>query len=154
MANVAAICSTFKQELLCGLHCLGTTEARNRTTADVLKAALYYETEGDLGAATTVYTTHGEVTTDGGYTTGGATVTNATEPGLTTTTAWWTPSGNLQWTSFTKVAFDALLLYNDSFATKRAIAVFNFGSQTVTAGTFTLTMPTNDASTGLIRLGD
>ena len=153
MANVAAICSTFKQELLCGLHCLGTTEARNRTTADVLKAALYYAT-GTLGATTAAYTTDNEVTTSGGYTTAGATVTNASEPNRTTTTAWWTPSEALVWTSFTKVAFDALLLYNDSFATKRAIAVFNFGSQTVTAGTFTLTMPTNDASTGLIRLGD
>ena len=48
-------------------------------------------------------------------------------------------------------AFDALLIYNSTQSNK-AVSVHTFGSQTVTAGTFTLTMPTNDASTGLIRL--
>jgi hypothetical protein len=49
-------------------------------------------------------------------------------------------------------AFDALLIYNDTSAGKNAVGVFTFGSQTVTAGNFSLTMPTNDSSTGLIRL--
>jgi hypothetical protein len=35
---------------------------------------------------------------------------------------------------------------------KLEVAVFTFGSQTVTAGTFTLTMPANDATNGLIRI--
>lgn len=152
MANVAAICSTFKQQLLLGNHAFGTCETRDRTTADAFKAALYFAT-GSLGAGSTVYTTDGEVTTGDGYTTAGADVT-AGAPGLTTTTAHWTPGASLVWTSFTHAAFDGLLIYNDSFATKRAVAVFNFGEQTVTAGTFSLTMPTADASTGLIRLGD
>ena len=49
-------------------------------------------------------------------------------------------------------AFDAVLLYNFSNTAGNAVAVFTFGSQTVTAGTFTLTMPTNDLTTGLLRL--
>ena len=49
-------------------------------------------------------------------------------------------------------AFDAVLLYNDSNTAKAAVAVFTFGSQSVTAGTFNLTMPTNDLTTGLLRI--
>ena len=48
--------------------------------------------------------------------------------------------------------FDAMLLYNDTSATKLAVAVFTFGSQTVTAGTFTLTMPAHVAATALVRI--
>jgi hypothetical protein len=48
-------------------------------------------------------------------------------------------------------AFDAVLLYNSTQGDK-AISVHTFGSQTITAGTLTLTMPTNDATTGLIRI--
>ena len=45
-----------------------------------------------------------------------------------------------------------MLLYNDTQSGDPAIAVYTFGSQTITAGTFTLTMPTNDGTTGLLRL--
>jgi hypothetical protein len=44
-----------------------------------------------------------------------------------------------------------VLLYN-STQSNRAIGVYTFGAQTITAGTFTLTMPTNDATNALIRL--
>jgi hypothetical protein len=47
-------------------------------------------------------------------------------------------------------AFDAVMIYSTT-DTNRNLGVFTFGSQTITAGTFTLTMPTNDSSTGLIR---
>jgi hypothetical protein len=83
------------------------------------------------------------------------TVTNANLPantGGTGIVAFWTPSASLAWTGVTIAAFDAMLLYNDSITAKNAVAVFTFGSQTVTAGNFTLTMPTNDLTTGLIRL--
>jgi hypothetical protein len=49
-------------------------------------------------------------------------------------------------------AFDAVLIYNDTASGKNAVSVHTFGAQTVTAGTFTLTMPTNDASNALIRI--
>jgi len=48
-------------------------------------------------------------------------------------------------------AFDAVLLYNSTQSNK-AISVHTFGSQTITAGTFTLTMPANSTSAALIRL--
>jgi hypothetical protein len=53
-------------------------------------------------------------------------------------------------TSFTAAAFDAVLIYNST--TGKPVCVNTFGSQTITAGTFTLTMPTNDQTTGLVRL--
>jgi len=43
------------------------------------------------------------------------------------------------------------VLYNSSQGSKQ-ISVHTFSSQSVTAGTFTLTMPTNDASNALLRI--
>lgn len=150
MANTQAICTSFKQELLSGIHALGTTVVRGATTADTVKAALYLAS-ATVNAATTAYSATGEVSGTG-YTAGGATVTNATAPASTGTTAFWTPSASITWTTVTlSTAFDAVLLYNSSQSNK-AISVHTFGSQTVTAGNFTLTMPTNDATNGLIRI--
>jgi hypothetical protein len=47
--------------------------------------------------------------------------------------------------------FDCVLIY-DSSRTNNTISTHTFGSQTVTAGTFTITMPTNDASNALVRI--
>jgi hypothetical protein len=44
-----------------------------------------------------------------------------------------------------------VLLYNVTQGNK-AIAAYTFGSQTMTAANFSLTMPTNDATTGLLRI--
>jgi hypothetical protein len=147
MANTTAMCTSFKGELLTGTHNF------TPSTGSTFKAALYFAT-GTLGAATTAYSTTNEVTnTSGtGYTAGGVTVTNANAPATSGTTAYWTPSASFTWTALTvTTAFDAVLIYNSS-ASNKAVSVHNFGSQTVTAGTFTLTMPTNDATTGLLRL--
>ena len=149
MANTQAICNSFKSEQLCGIHALGTTVVRGATTKDTLKGALYLAS-ASLGAGTTVYSATGEITGTN-YTAGGATVTNATEPSVSGSTGIWTPSASLVWANLTQAtAFDALFLYNSTQSNK-AIAVYNFGSQTITAGTFTLTMPTNDASNALLR---
>ena len=149
MANVQASSTSFKVEVLNGIHALGTTVIRAATTLDSFKAALYFAT-ASLGAGTTAYSATGEVTGTG-YTAGGIAVTNATAPTSTGTTAFWTPSAALAWTTVTIAAFDAVLLYNSTQSNK-AVATFTFGSQTVTAGNFTLNMPTNDATTGLLRL--
>lgn len=150
MANTTAICTSFKTELMTGHHALGTTVVRAGTGADTIKAALYLAS-ATYNAATTAYSATGEVSGTN-YTAGGVTVTNATAPNNSGTTAFWTPSANLAWTTVTlSTAFDAVLFYNSS-QSNRAISVHNFGSQTVTAGNFTLTMPTNDASTGLVRI--
>lgn len=155
MANTQALCTSFKGELLIGNHQLGacTLTSRGSLTAptkDTVKAALYLAS-ATYNAATTAYSTTGEVTGTN-YTAGGVTVTNATDPSTSGTTAIWTPSASLAWTTVTlSTAFDAVLLYNSSQSNK-AISVHTFGSQTVTAGNFTLTMPTNDASNALIRI--
>lgn len=149
MANTQAMATSFKVEMLNGHHAFGVSVTRGGTGADTFKAALYF-TVGNLGESTTVYSTTDEIT-DASYTAGGINITNATVPAETGTTAFWTPSGTLQWTSFTEEAFDAVLFYNSTQSNK-AVAVFNFGNQTVDNGTFTLNMPTNDATTGLIRI--
>jgi hypothetical protein len=150
MANTQALCTSFKGELLTGTHNFGTGVTRASTAADTFKAALYLAS-ATVNASTTAYSSTGEVTGTN-YTAGGATVTNATAPTTSGTTAYWTPSASISFSNVTlSTAFDAVLIYNSSQSNK-AVSVHTFGSQTVTAGTFTLTMPTNDSSTGLIRL--
>lgn len=152
MANTQAFCSQAKVDLMNGLHALGASVVRAATTKDSYKAALYLAT-ASRGAGDTVYNTTGELAGTGNYTQGGIAVTTGTAPTLSGTTAIFTPSASLSWSSFTSSgAFDAVLIYNDTSATKLALAVYTFGSQSITAGTFTLTMPTNDASNALLRI--
>lgn len=152
MANTQAMCTSFKVDLLNAVHAFNGTgvPAHTASTADTFKAALF-TTAGSLGAATTAYSSTNEVS-GSGYTAGGVTVTFGTAPSSTSTTAFITPSASITFSSVTlATAFDAVLIYNSTQSNK-AVSVHTFGSQTVTAGTFTLTMPTNDSSTGLIRL--
>ena len=148
------------QQLMVGEHQLGTATLVSRTsltapTTDTLKAALYLTT-ATVNAATTAYSASNEVSGTG-YVAGGVTVTNATAPNSTNTTAtagvaFFTPSASITYTTVTlSTAFDAVLIYNSTQSNK-AISVHTFGSQTITAGTFTLTMPSNTTSTALIRL--
>ena len=150
MANTQAMTTSFKGEILTGTHNFGVAPIRAASTADAFKAALYLAS-ATMNAASTAYTATGEVTGTN-YSAGGVAVTNATVPATSGTTAYWTPSASLTYTTVTlSTAFDAVLIYNNTQSNK-AVSVHTFGSQTVTAGTFTLTMPTNDASTGLIRI--
>ena len=139
MANTQAVCTSAKVDAL-------TAIAAN---ADTIKAALYLAT-ATINAATTAYTATGEASGTG-YTAGGVNTTHTVAASSTGTTAFWTPSASIVYTTVTLTAFDCVLLYNSSQA-NRAIAAYTFGSQTVTAGNFTLTMPTNDATTGLLRI--
>ncbi|MDN7541945.1 hypothetical protein [Burkholderia cenocepacia] len=150
MANSQAMCTSFKGELLSGIHALGTTVTRGGTTADTIKAALYLTT-ASIGAATTAYSATGEVSGTN-YTAGGVTVTNANAPATGGTTGYWTPSASIVFSNVTlSTAFDTVLLYN-STQSNRAISAHTFGAQTITAGTLTLTMPTNDQNNALLRL--
>ncbi len=147
-------------QLMLGEHQLGTATLVSRTsltapTTDTLKAALYL-VSATYNASTTAYSATGEVSGTG-YTAGGITVTNATAPTSTNTSAtagvaFFTPSASLVYTTVTlTTAFDTVLLYNSTQSNK-AISVHTFGSQTITAGTFTLTMPANTTAAALIRL--
>ena len=149
MANTQSMCTSFLSELMLGNQNFTTG------TGNSYKAALYL-VSATIDAATTVYTVTGEVSGTN-YVAGGIAVTNGTSPlstNSTTTagTAYWTPSASLVYTTVTlTTAFNAVLLYNSTNSNK-AVSVHTFGSQTVTAGTFTLTMPVNAVATGLIRL--
>ena len=155
MANTQSMCTSFMGELMTATHNFGTAPIRAATTADTFKAALYL-TSSTINASTTVYTSTGEVTGTG-YTPGGVTVTNATAPIATNSSstagvAYWTPSASITYTTVTlTTAFDAVLIYNSTQSDK-AVSVHTFGSQTITAGTFTLTMPSNTTTTALLRL--
>ena len=151
MANTQAMCTSFKVDLLNAVHAFSTSvPAHTAGTADTFKAALYLAS-ATVNASTTAYSSTGEVTGTN-YTAGGVTVTFGTPPSTSGTTAFVTPSASIAYSNVTlSTAFDAVLIYNSTQSDK-AVSVHTFGSQTVTAGTFTLTMPTNDSSTGLIRL--
>ena len=158
MANTQSMCTSFLGELMTATHNFGTAPIRAATTADTFKAALYFAS-ATVNASTTAYSATGEVTnTSGsGYTAGGTTVTNGTAPTATNSsstagTAYWTPTASFSWSALTvTTAFDAVLIYNSSQSNK-AVSVHTFGSQTITSGTFTLTMPSNTTSTALLRL--
>ena len=145
--------TSFKVELLNGIHAFGTSVVRAGTTADSFKAALYLAS-ATTNASNTVYTVTGEVSGTN-YTAGGVDLTGSPDwiaPTSSGTTAYTTPTANFVFTTVTlSTAFDAVMIYNSTQGNK-AVRVHTFGSQTVTAGTFTLTMPTNDATTGLIRI--
>ena len=155
MANTQSMCTSFMGELMTATHNFGTAPIRAASTADTFKGALYLAS-ATINASTTAYTVTGEVS-GAGYSAGGVTVTNATPPTATNSSAtagvaYWTPSASLTYTSVTlTTAFDAVLIYNSSQSNK-AVSVHTFGSQTITAGTFTLTMPSNTTSTALLRL--
>jgi len=149
MANTQAMCTSFMEELMTATHDF------TPSTGDSFKAALFLAS-ATVNASTTAYSTTGEVTGTN-YTAGGIAVTNATAPDSTNSSAtagvaYWTPSASLTYTNVTlSTAFDAVLIYNSTNSDK-AVSVHTFGSQTVTAGTFTLTMPTNNTTNALLRL--
>ena len=126
--------TSFKKELYEAIHDL---------TTDVLKIALY-TASADLNEATTAYSTSNEVTGTG-YVAGGVTLTGVTV----------SSSGYTAYVDFADVVFGAAvtarcaLIYNSSKA-NRSIAVLDFGSDKTSAN-FTITMPSNDASSALIR---
>jgi hypothetical protein len=126
--------TSFKKELYQGVHDLST---------DTLKIALY-TANADLNADTTVYSTTNEVTGTG-YVAGGVALTGVTI----------SSSGYTAYVDFADVVFNAAvtarcaLIYNVTQGNK-SIAVLDFGSDKTSAN-FTITMPTNTASTALIR---
>lgn len=143
-----AMCVSYKKELFTATH------DHTNTTGDVFKIALYTSSSTN-SKATTAYTATNETTNDAGaaYVAGGFAWTAAQN----TTPIAGTTSAYLSWTtdpSWTVASFTAnsALIYNSS-AANAAVCVLTFGGdQTVTAGTFTIVLPTNGESTSIIRL--
>lgn len=144
MAITTAMCNSFKQELLGGVHDLDT---------DTLKVALIQDSPtGTYGAATTNYsdiTGNTDEAVGTNYTAGGQ---NLDSPVITL-------SGSTAFVDFADEVFsdltisaDGCIIYNASQGNK-AIAVFDFGGTvTSTSGDFTLVFPTADASNAVIRI--
>ena len=155
MANTQAMTTSFMGELMTATHNFGTAPVRATGATDSFKAALYLTT-ATVNASTTAYSASNEVSGTG-YSAGGVAVTFGTPPTATNSSAtagvaFVTPSASITYTTVTlATAFDAVLIYNSTQADK-AVSVHTFGSQTITAGTFTLTMPTNNTTSALIRL--
>jgi len=155
MANTQAMTTSFMGELMTATHNFGVAPIRAVTTVDTFKAALYLTT-ATVNASTTAYSASNEVSGTG-YSAGGVAVTFGTPPTATNSSAtagvaFVTPSASITYTTVTlATAFDAVLIYNSTQSNK-AVSVHTFGSQTITAGTFTLTMPSNTTTTALIRL--
>ena len=155
MAITQAICTSFKQEILQGIHNLtigsrgGTTTTTG--TGNTFKLALY-TSSATLGASTTAFTTTNEVSGTG-YSSGGGTLTNVTP----------TTSGTTALTDFADLTFSSssitargAMIYNSSTtagSANRAVLILDFGGdKTSTAGDFTIQFPTADSSNAIIRI--
>jgi hypothetical protein len=148
MAISQAMATSFKVDLLNGIHAFGTTVTRGSTNADTFKIALY-TSSATLDATTTAYTVTNEVSGTG-YSAGGNTLTVAQTPTSTSTTAW-LDFADTTWSSATITANGALI-YNDTQSDK-AVAVLAFGGdKTSTNGDFTVVFPTADSSNAIIRI--
>jgi hypothetical protein len=136
------MCTSFKQELLEGVHDF-------QSGGNTFKLALY-DNNASFDASTTAYTATNEVGDSGTYSAGGGSLTNV-NPTTSSTTAF-TDFDDLSFTSATITARGALI-YNDTAAGDPSVVVLDFGSdKTSTSGTFTIVFPTADASNAIIRI--
>ena len=150
MALSQTLTTSFKVEILDGIHNFGTGVVRATTAADTFKIALY-STLASLDSTTTVYSTTEEVTGTG-YTAGGNTLVISQAPTSTNTeTIAWLNFDNSSWANASFSAAGALI-YNSTQGNK-AVAVLNFGgTKTVSNQTFTVTFPASTSSAAIIRI--
>ena len=141
-----AMCNSFKQELLGGVHDLDT---------HTLKIALIKPSPtSNFNKATTNYsdlTANSDEATGTNYTAGGQALDS---PVLSIPSGSDTAIVDFADEVFSNLTISAAgaLLYNSS-ASNKAIAVFSFGSNVAsTAGDFTVIFPTADASNAVIRI--
>jgi hypothetical protein len=150
MAITTAMCTSFKKELLEAVHNFLLSGG------DTFKLALYAISSGGkssttatLGAATTAFTTTGEVASSGSYVTGGGSLTRI-DPASSGTTGY-TDFADISFTTATITARGALI-YNSSDSNKAVCALDFGGNKTSTAGTFAIAFPAAAASTAIIRI--
>jgi hypothetical protein len=141
MAITQAMCTSFKKELLEGVHNF------KNSGGSTFKLALF-TSSASLDAATTAYSTSNEVSGTG-YSAGGSALTRV-DPSTSGTTAL-TDFADLTFSTATITANGAVI-YNDG-ASDAAVIVLAFGGdKTSTAGDFTIQFPTADASNAIIRI--
>jgi len=145
MAISQAMCTSFKKELLEGVHNF------KNSGGSTFKLALFTES-ASLGAATTAYASSGinEVANGNGYSTGGNTLTRV-DPTTSGVTAF-TDFANTTFSNSTLTANGAMI-YNDSVSGDPAVIILAFGSnKSSSSGDFTVQFPTPDASSAIIRI--
>ena len=143
MAIAQTMCTSFKVALLDGEMDFSSN------TSQTYKIALF-TSDASLDADTTAYAVTNEASGTG-YTAGGATLTIATNPTSTSGTAYLTFS-TVTWTTSSITARGALI-YRSSGTGNNAVAVLDFGADKTTLGsTFTVTFPTADNNTAIIRI--
>lgn len=141
MAISTAFCTSFKQELMQGLHDF------DNPGGNTFKIALY-TSSATLGASTTAYSATNEVSGTG-YTAGGNTLTAVT-PTTSGTTAY-TDFADTTWSNATITANGALI-YNAN-SSNASCVVLAFGSdKTSSNGDFTIVFPTANATDAIIRI--
>jgi hypothetical protein len=141
MAITAAVCNSFKKELLDG--------SGTHLAADTYKIALY-TSSATLSKSTTAYSATNEVGNSGDYVAGGQALSGfaVVLDGDVAIMDW---TADPLWTGATITARGALI-YNSSKSNK-ALAVLDFGGDiTSTAGNFLVTLPAAAASTAIIRI--
>lgn len=144
MAITTAMCTSFKSELLGGIHDLDTHSIK----IALIKAS----PAGTYGAATTNYsdvTGNSDEASGTGYTVGGQVLDSVTISTDGTTAI--VDIADEVFTSST-ISADGCIIYNAS-ASNAAICVIDFGgTKTSTNGDFTISFPTADASNAIIRI--
>ena len=144
MAITQALPNSFKKQLLDGDQDFSTAGGGG----DKFKLALYVST-ATLGAATTAYTSTGEVSASGTYVAGGKALVNSGTSVVGTVA--FTDFADLSFTGVTLTARGALI-YNTSFS-NAAVAVLNFVTdKTATSGTFTIQFPAFTSTAAIIRI--
>jgi hypothetical protein len=157
MPITQAMCTSFKAEILLGVHDF------RATSGDTFKIALY-TSSANIDANTTAYTTTGEVVTAGNYTAGGNTLVNGGVVASNTSASagtGYTTFSNTTWVNATITAKGALIYNTTPSAlsnsggtlTNAAVAVLDFGSdKTSTTGDFTVVFPTANNTLAIIRI--
>jgi len=141
MSITTALCTSFKVEILKGVH---NFTADN----DQFKLALY-TSSATLNATTTAYTSSNE-TSGTNYTAKGEFLTSVT-PVASGTTAL-VDFADLTFSNVTVTANGALI-FNEVASGDPSVCALAFGGdKTSTAGDFTIQFPTADASNAIIRI--
>ena len=145
MAITQAMCTSFKVELLKGVHNFTTSSGNTFNIA-------LYTSSASLGAGTTAYTTSNEVSGTN-YSAKGNPLTNVTP----------TASGTTAITDFADELFGTVtvtargaLIFNDSASGDPAVCVLDFGSdKSASSGDFTVVFPggsSPDSTNAIIRI--
>ena len=137
MAITQAMCTSFKKELLEAKHNFLSSGGNTFNLA-------LYTSSATMSAATTAYTTSQEASGTN-YTAKGSALTRVNPTAFT-------DFSDLTFGTATITA-RGCMIFNDTASGDPAVAVFDFGAdKTSTAGSFSITFPTADASNAVIRI--